>query len=324
MRTAVITGKPGLEGRRRASVAAEATGNVSYLSQVAPLAPSLGSEQAVAAFLADFEQAGRSANTIRAYRGDLALLTARVPHLVELDAGALRDLFLSFGHLAATTRARRQASVASFTGWAFREGLLPADPMGRVARVRQEPPLPRGLTPAQTLGLLEAIPRHRLRDRLLFRLLATTGLRIGEALGLHVEDCHLERDDERLSVLGKGGRRRTVLLDDREAVRLLHRHLRERGYKHGPIFRAERGNPITALRYSSAQARFAQYAAAAGVTASIHDLRHGHAQALVNGGVSLATIRKRLGHASVVTTQRYAEQADEVADAELRAWSRTR
>lgn len=94
--------------------------------------------------------------------------------------------------------------------------------------------------------------------------------------------------------------------------------------RHGPPFRAERGQPLTALRYSSVQERCAQYAAAAGVVASIHDLRHSHAQALVNGGVSLSTIRKRLGHASVVTTQRYAEQADEVADAELRAWSRTR
>ncbi len=43
---------------------------------------------------------------------------------------------------------------------------------------------------------------------------------------------------------------------------------------------------------------------------------------LGNGGVSLATIRKHLGHASVVTTTRYAEQADGVADADLRAWRR--
>ncbi len=158
-----------------------------------------------------------------------------------------------------------------------------------------------------------------MRDRLLLTLLAATGPRVGEALALHVEDVDLTRDDERLSVLGKGGRRRTVLLDDPQTVRLLRRHLRDRGYRHGPVFRAERGNSTSPLRYASVQERFAGYAHAAGVAASLHDLRHGHAQELVNGGVSLATIRKRLGHSSISTTMRYAEQSDAASDAELRA-----
>ena len=47
--------------------------------------------------------------------------------------------------------------------------------------------------------------------------------------------------------------------------------------------------------------------------------RHSHMTALVQDGVSLATIRKRLGHKHIQTTLRYAEQSDAVADAELRA-----
>jgi len=53
----------------------------------------------------------------------------------------------------------------------------------------------------------------------LFTLLATTGLRVEEALGLHVENLQLQRDDDRLSVLGKGGRHRTVLLEDPTVLR---------------------------------------------------------------------------------------------------------
>lgn len=311
MRRVLIAGSDPPDAAAAARVDHSAVGNVSYLSQLVGCTRQASGDrltmEAAEAFLLDLAQAGRSHHTVRAYRGDLARLAAAAPHLSDLMPALLRVHFGADSALALTTRARRQAAVASFTRWCFRDGLLDADPMGRVGRVRQEPPLPRGLTPAQVQALLAAIPADRLRDRLLFRLLAATGLRVGEALVLHVEDCHLERDDERLTVLGKGGRRRTVLLDDREVVRLLRRHLRERGYKHGPVFRAERGQPLTALRYSGVQERFAQYAATSGVQASIHDLRHGHAQALVNGGVSLATIRKRLGHASVVTTQRYAE-----------------
>jgi integrase/recombinase XerD len=42
----------------------------------------------------------------------------------------------------------------------------------------------------------------------------------------------------------------------------------------------------------------------------------------INAGVSLATIRKRLGHRNLQTTLRCAEQSDAAADAELRAWRR--
>jgi len=67
-----------------------------------------------------------------------------------------------------------------------------------------------------------------------------------------------------------------------------------------------------------------KYAAAAGVTAAIHQLRHSHATELVNDGVSLQTIRKRLGHRNLQTTLRYAEQSDITADNDLRARQRRR
>ncbi|MCW2601287.1 MAG: integrase [Frankiales bacterium] len=244
--------------------------------------------------------------------------------LADLTPDVLRTFFASQADLAASTRARRQASVASFCAWAYREGLLASDPMGRVLRIRIEQPPPRGFTPGQVTALLAAIPTGRLRDRMLFTLLATTGLRVGEALRLGVDDLHLARDDERLTVLGKGGRHRTLLLDDPGLLRLVRRYLLETGYRHGPLFRAERGECNSPLRYQSVQARFASYLVAAGLSGSLHDLRHGHAQALVNGGVSLATIRKRLGHANINTTLRYAELSDAAADGEIRRWQRAK
>jgi quercetin dioxygenase-like cupin family protein len=59
--------------------------------------------------------------------------------------------------------------------------------------------------------------------------------------------------------------------------------------------------------------------ALAGICCTLHQLRHTHATELINGGVSLATIRKRLGHKHLQTTLRYAEQSDAMADAEVRA-----
>ncbi|MER6947387.1 site-specific integrase [Nonomuraea sp. NPDC000554] len=47
----------------------------------------------------------------------------------------------------------------------------------------------------------------------------------------------------------------------------------------------------------------------------MHQLRHAHATELINAGVSIEAVRRRLGHASAETTQLYALLDDKVADA---------
>jgi integrase/recombinase XerD len=147
-------------------------------------------------------------------------------------------------------------------------------------------------------------------------------MRVGEALTIDVDDLDLSRDDEHVTILGKGGRRRTVPLDDPVLVALLRRYLKVRGYQHGPLFRAEKNYIGGPLRYASAQQLWAKYREKAKVTATIHQLRHVHATELVNAGVSLETIRRRLGHANAQTVLRYADQHDTTADAEIRTWRR--
>lgn len=236
----------------------------------------------------------------------------------------LRGFFATLDGLAPATRARKQASVSSFLAWAYRQEAIPSNPMAKLERVRLPDPEPRAVHRATVERILAAIPRAQRRDRLLFRLIFETGLRVGEALQVHVEDLDLTADDERLSVLGKGGRRRTILLDDRRLVAELRGYLKHSGYRHGPLFRAAKNGHGGPLRYQSVQERWARYCHAAGARATIHQLRHAHATELVNDGVSLATIRKRLGHKNLQTTARYANQTDATADAELRAWRRRR
>ncbi|MGB6161939.1 MAG: tyrosine-type recombinase/integrase, partial [Pseudonocardiaceae bacterium] len=73
---------------------------------------------------------------------------------------------------------------------------------------------------------------------------------------------------------------------------------------------------------SRARALWAKYRTTAEATATIHQLRHVHTSELVNAGVSLKTIHPRLGHTNAQTVQRYAEQKDATADAEIRSWRR--
>jgi integrase/recombinase XerD len=194
--------------------------------------------------------------------------------------------------------------------------------MTKIDRVSVPQRPPRGVDPAQVQRVLDVIPQRRLRDRVLFTLIATTGLRAAEALGGYVEDLNLTPDDEHLTVTGKGGRQRTVLLDDPAFLALLRRYLKATGYTRGPLFRAEKNYIGGPLRYSSAQARWKQYCAAAGETMSLHPLRHTHATELINDKVPIETVRKRLGHRDIRSTLLYAEKTDRAADDEIRAWRR--
>lgn len=188
--------------------------------------------------------------------------------------------------------------------------------------VQLDPPQPRGLNRDSIEKVLTAIPATQLRDRLLFRLLFETGLRIAEALALHIDDLDLTQNNEHLYIVGKGGHQRLLLLDDPALLKQMRQYLTKTGYKQGPLFRASKNGHGGPLRYQSVQEKWAAYCAKAGVHCTLHQLRHSHATELINAGVSLATIRKRLGHKNLQTTLRYAEQSDATADTEIRNWRR--
>ena len=135
--------------------------------------------------------------------------------------------------------------------------------MTKLDRIKLADPGPRGLPAADIDAILAAIPKASQRDRLLFRFIYLTGVRVSEALQVHVEDLDLTVDDEHVTVTGKGGRRRTLLLDDRALVTDLRRYLKARRYQHGPIFRAAKNGTGQPLRYQSVHQLWQKYTRAA-------------------------------------------------------------
>lgn len=274
-------------------------------------------------FLVDLLNANRSPETCRAYRTDLGQFASFHPgRLDDVTPEILRTFAARYTHLMPASRARKQAALSSFFLWACRQDKLAANPMVKVDRVQKKPALPRSLPRERVEAILSVIPSAERRDQLLFRLIFETGLRASEALHLHVEDIELTRDNEHIRVTGKGGRQRMVLLDDPRLLKDLRAFLKATGYQHGPLFRATKNGRGGSLRYQSVQIRWMRYCQQAGVECTIHQLRHSHATEMVNDGVSLGTIRKRLGHKSIQTTLLYAETSDKTADAEIRAWRR--
>jgi integrase/recombinase XerD len=80
----------------------------------------------VAEFLTDLTRAGKSANTVRAYRNDLRDFARFFPGPIDqITAGVLRQYLGSVAGMAPATRARREAALASLLAWAYRAEISP-------------------------------------------------------------------------------------------------------------------------------------------------------------------------------------------------------
>ncbi len=162
------------------------------------------------------------------------------------------------------------------------------------------------LSEAEMARILDGIPIDdpvRLRDRALFELLYSSGLRIGEALKLKVSDVDVEN---RMVLIrrGKGGKDRVEPVSE-TAMSFLKLHLENSGNgKEDLVFKGVKGR----LTSSTVNDRFKKMAVKAGVEKkhlSVHSIRHSVATHLLEHGADLRYVQELLGHESIETTVIY-------------------
>lgn len=108
-----------------------------HLGRAHPLAAHLDD------FLTDLASTNASSHALCAYRGDLLQFTAHHDgELSDLTTAPIRAFLADIGELAAATRKRKRASVASFCRWAVRHDLLDANPMDKIDTIKVPKALP--------------------------------------------------------------------------------------------------------------------------------------------------------------------------------------
>lgn len=270
---------------------------------------------------------GYSTQTVRAYRSDLAALSAfaaarGIGDTSGLTLDVLRDWLWegSQRELAKATLARRSAAARGFSAWVTRAGGESVDPAVRLRAPRAEKTLPRVVTRAQMDELLESLAvladggdPGAVRDLTVIELLYATGVRVSELTGLDVDDVDLDRLTVR--VLGKGAKERVVPFGV-PARNTLRRYLSEAR----PALAVERSGPALLLGARGGRlGSRAVYELVAGLLAGIpgsgpagpHALRHTAATHLLDGGADLRAVQEILGHASLGTTQIYTHVSTE-------------
>jgi integrase/recombinase XerC len=276
--------------------------------------------------LNDFERYLRverdlAGRTVTAYISDVAGLLEHARRrgrtsLAELDLADLRS-WLALAKtrgMARSTIARRASAARVFTAWTAREGSTAHDVGALLARPKSHRRLPEVLR-ADQAGLLmdHAIARAAdgdpvaLRDAAMLEVLYGTGIRVGELVGLDVDD--LDQSRRTLRVFGKGSKERTVPYGI-PAEQALTAWLRA-GREHlvGPgsgaaMFLGRRGR-----RIDPRAVRTLVHEHLSGVDGAPdlgpHGLRHSAATHLLEGGADLRSVQELLGHATLATTQIY-------------------
>mgnify|MGYP000980440278 CR=1 FL=1 len=265
---------------------------------------------------------GLSANTVAAYRRDLArylgfLAQRGVTTVGEVTPVEVTEFVRELSESQARSSvARHVVSVRTFHQFCAEEGLAESNPAVEVSPPKLEQRLPKALTVDEVSRILDAPDRTEvagLRDAALLELLYGTGARVSEICGLDVDDLAtaLTEPDAGIRLFGKGGKERVVPLGSYAAKAVSDYLVRAR-----PAFAqaAKRHTPALLLNQrgarlsrQSAWAVIQRAAEKAHVTADVspHSLRHSFATHLLDGGADLRVVQELLGHSSVATTQIY-------------------
>jgi len=260
-------------------------------------------------------------HTVRAYVGDMAALLdhlCRLGHhdVSGLDLRALRSWLANQQTLgmSRTTIARRATAARVFTAWLARTGRIALDPGSTLASPRAHRTLPAVLRVDEARDLIDAAGALAddgspscLRDVAILELLYATGIRVGELVGLDIDD--VETDRGLVRVLGKGRQERMVPFGA-PAARTLDLWLTQGRPRlvvdgaAGALFLGLRGRRIDqrAVR-TLVHRRIADVPGAPDI--GPHGLRHTAATHLLEGGADLRSVQELLGHASLASTQLY-------------------
>lgn len=286
-------------------------------------------------FTTYLQEQDRSPHTIAAYTQDVAAFFTWLNektgkelapvNVTVFDVQKYREHLIAAGRKPAGLN-RRLASLRTFFAWTMANDLAttnPAAPVQGQSEVRRPPKAlssqevyriqrtaaeQRQLAVAKADGAISPSVIAAWRDEALLNLLLYTGLRVGEAAALRLDDLVLgERSGKVIVRSGKGRKYREVPLH-KEARQALAAYLKVRpGGEDDHLFLGQRGP----LDNRGIQIQIAALGRAAEVSVTPHVLRHTFGTRLLReAGTDLVTVAALMGHASIATTQIYTQPGE--------------
>jgi integrase/recombinase XerC len=252
-----------------------------------------------------------SANTAAAYRRDLDALLASASE-TPLERLQVHDIrrFISKLHargLSPRSLARLLSAWRGLFRYLARDHGFGENPCIGLRAPKAVKRLPNALSPDEAHTLLEAKAEAfvKIRDKAMFELLYSSGLRLSELTGLAPAD--VDHEEGIVRVTGKGSKTRIVPVGSKAIAALnawLPLRSQLRVLDHDALFVSEAGRR---LGQRSVQLRLKAWALERGVATRVHPhaLRHSFASHLLQSSADLRAVQEMLGHASISSTQVY-------------------
>ena len=279
-----------------------------------------------------------SRHTIDAYEKDLKILIEKLQEsqteLTKLRSDQVRSWV---GRLHAQGRAPRSIArtLSAWRGFylwlANQKKLIAHNPLDDIKAPKRVKPLPKALSVEGAINLVESAAKHdlqedvflRSRNKAIFELLYSSGLRLSELLGIDIAPIQskdyqssgwIDFDAGEVMVLGKGGKRRTVPVGS-AALGAIQEWVTVRGVQTSknlqrgpqeiqPLFINKQGKRVSSR---TVQKHLAELAVKAGLPTHVHPhmLRHSFASHVLQSSGDLRAVQEMLGHASITSTQIY-------------------
>ncbi len=255
-----------------------------------------------------------SPHTRKAYSSDLSLFLSYCKQLGierwrDVDGRQLRG-FVAQRHrqgIGGKSLQRNLSAIRAFYQFLLENGDVKQNPAKGIITPKTKKRLPKTLDADQSTKLVAIEDNSQLavRDRALFELIYSSGLRLSECVGLNLDSIHA--DDATVTVKGKGSKERIVPVG-RHAVSAIQAWLAIRpqlaAEDEQALFVSKRGGRISAR---SIQQRLRHWAIRQGLNTHVHPhmLRHSFATHILESSGDLRAVQELLGHADISTTQIY-------------------
>jgi integrase/recombinase XerC len=209
--------------------------------------------------------------------------------------------------LSGKSIARRLSAWRSFFRWLDRHHGPLANPVNGVRAPKSPKALPKALSPDMTARLLDAPASEPadIRDKAMFELFYSSGLRLAELIGLQLAAAKDICSEREVIVLGKGSKTRNVPVGAK-AVEAMQAWLTVRPQLARPdepaLFVGARGGRIAPAVVGQ---RLRNWGRRLGIAVHPHMLRHSFASHVLQSSQDLRAVQELLGHASIAATQVY-------------------
>ena len=248
---------------------------------------------------------GCSEKTLKYYQSTInKMLSDTDKHITHITTDDLREYLSEYQRANSCSKGNIdniRRILSSFFAWLEDEDYILKSPVRRIHKIKSAKTVKETYTD-------EALERMRdncgnLRDLAIIDMLASTGMRVGELVGLNIADVDFENRE--CVVFGKGSKERPVYFDARTKIHL--RNYLETRTDENPALFVSLLKPNERLKISGVEIRLRNLGRMLGITkVHPHKFRRTLATRAIDKGMPIEQVQKLLGHSKIDTTMQYA------------------